>query len=74
MSLTLGGQRYTSLLRYSYVTYADDEAWDRRPNVKKLAGAEDRVWHAVPTAVYTTSPAASAGARAFSAFCAARFD
>ena len=25
LNLTLGGQRYSDLLRYSYVTYADDE-------------------------------------------------
>ena len=55
LNLTLSGKRYNNLLRYSYVTYADDEGWDKRPNVKKLAAAEDKVWHATPTAVFTAT-------------------
>ena len=41
-----------SLLRYTYVTYADDETWDGRKDVKKLAQAEDKVWSANISAVY----------------------
>ena len=51
--LQLGTQSWRgSLLRYTYVTYADDEAWDGRKDVKKLAQAEDKVWSAKVSAVY----------------------
>jgi hypothetical protein len=45
-----------SLLRYTYVTYADDETWDGRKDVKKLAQAEDKVWSANISAVYRGPP------------------
>lgn len=52
--LTLGkNQSWSgSLLRYTYVTYANDETWDGRKDVKKLAQAEDRVWSANVSTVY----------------------
>eukprot|EP01052_Picozoa_sp_SAG31_P056356 SAG31_NODE_16091_length_723_cov_1.174679_1_plen_111_part_01 len=28
LNVTLAGQEWTNLLRYSYVTYAEDETWD----------------------------------------------
>lgn len=64
--LQLGGQSWTgSLLRYTYVTYADDEAWDGRKDVKKLAQAEDKLWSATVSAVFhnATGPAGSGACR-----------
>ncbi len=53
LRLGSGGQSWHgSLLRYTYVTYADDETWDGRKDVKKLAQAEDKVWSANISAVY----------------------
>jgi hypothetical protein len=60
--LQLGGQSWSgSLLRYTYVTYADDETWDGRKNVKTLAQAEDRVWSANISALYYSTSSSGGG-------------
>jgi hypothetical protein len=60
--LKLGGQSWNgSLLRYTYVTYADDETWDARKNVKKLAQAEDKVWSANISALYHSASSGGGG-------------
>lgn len=63
LNVTLEGDRYSEMLRYSYVTYADNETWDPRPNVKKLAGAEDKVWYAAPTTIWHTPNGAGESCR-----------